>query len=72
MKNLIVMIGIILLTAGIVCLIAAGLKIYGYYHILDGTPRLFGMLRRQAVILACAGLFLTAAGAATVRTGSGR
>ena len=60
------MAGIVIIIAGIICLLAAALQFYGYYHVLDGSAELYHRLHRRAVVFAAAGLVLTAAGAACV------
>lgn len=56
--------GIVIIIAGVICLLAAALQLYGYYHVMDGSAQLYHRLHRNAMIFAAVGLVLAAAGAA--------
>lgn len=59
--------GIIVIIAGIICLLAAALQLYGYYHVMDGSAELYHRLHRSAMIYGALGLVLTTAGAALMK-----
>ena len=64
MKKALLTAGIILITAGALSLIFAALCLFGYFHVLDGSPELYSRLRRFSVLFFALGGVLTAAGIA--------
>ena len=62
MKKLLLIIGIILIAAGILCLLFALLSRFGYYHMLDGSNELYQRLHRRMVVFTVTGAVLAAAG----------
>lgn len=66
MKKLLLIIGIILIAAGILCLLFALLSRLGYYHMLDGSNELYQRLHRRMVVFTVTGAVLAAAGTACI------
>ena len=66
MKKLLLIIGSILIAAGILCLLFALLSRFGYYHTLDGSNELYQRLHRRMVVFTVTGAVLAAAGTACI------
>ena len=66
MKKALLIIGIILIIAGVLALLFAALNRFGYYNLLDGSSEQYAALRRRMNISFIAGLALAALGAACI------
>ncbi|MBR6007136.1 MAG: hypothetical protein IK064_05855 [Clostridia bacterium] len=66
MKKMIMIIGVILLIASVVCLLYAVMNRYVFYHVLDASAEKLDMLHHRMVVSLTVGLVLAAAGAACV------
>ena len=66
MKKRLLIIGIVIIIAGVLSLLFAGLNLFGYYHVLDGTAELYGALHQRAVVFGVAGIALSVIGAVCV------
>ena len=64
MKKLLLIIGIVLIAAGVLALLYAGLNLFGYRHVLDGSAELYARLHRRSVLFGTVGLVLTSLGTA--------
>ncbi len=64
MKKLLLIIGIVLIAAGVLALLFAGLNWFGYYRVLDGSAELYARLHRRTVVFGAAGLVLASLGTA--------
>ena len=62
MKKLLLIIGIIVIIAGVLALLFAALNLFGYFHTLDGSAELYAGLRQRAVVFLAVGLILAAIG----------
>ncbi|MBO7703851.1 MAG: hypothetical protein J6S26_05335 [Solobacterium sp.] len=63
MKKLLLIAGIVLLTAGVLFLLFGLFSRFGYYHVLDGSNALYSRLHRRMVIGFTAGSVLGVIGA---------
>ena len=50
MKNFLLIAGIVIAVACVLCLLYGALNYYGYRHVLDGSAELYDRLHRKAVI----------------------
>ena len=66
MKNLLLIVGVIVIIACIMALLFAGLNLFGYYHALDGSPDFYARLHRRAIFWGGVGVVLAAVGTACV------
>ena len=66
MKNLLLIVGVIVIIACIMSLLFAGLNLFGYYHALDGSPDFYARLHRRAIFWGGVGVVLAAVGTACV------
>ena len=62
MKKILLVVGILLIVAGVLSLAFAAINWFGYYHVLDGSHDLYERLNRRRIIFGIAGLVLTAIG----------
>ena len=62
MKKILLVVGILLIVAGVLSLAYAAINWFGYYHVLDGSHDLYERLNRRRIIFGIAGLVLTAIG----------
>ena len=62
MKKLLLIAGIILMIVGIVSLSFAVFNLFGYYHVLDGSPELYNRLHQRMIVLFIVGAVLAAVG----------
>ena len=63
MKKLLLIVGIVIVIAGVIALLYAFLNLYGYHHVLDGEPELYSRLHRRMIIHFIAGGACTLIGA---------
>ena len=49
MKKLFLILAIVLLLACVFSLLVAAFSLFGYYHVLDGSPQLYDKLQHRAV-----------------------
>ena len=66
MKRLLLIIGIISLTACVLSLLFSGLSWFGYYHVLDGSADLYISLHQRMIIFFVIGIVLAAIGTASL------
>ena len=62
MKKAILIIGVIVIVACIFSLVYALFNMYGYRHVLDGSPALYDRLHRRTIIYFALGAFLALVG----------
>ena len=62
MKKLLLIAGIIVLIACALSLAFAVLNLFGYHHVLDGSPELYNRLNQRMTVLFIAGAVLAAIG----------
>ena len=63
MKKLLLIIGIMIIIAGVIALLFSALQRFGYYHLLDGNADLYIRLRWRMIISLVIGIVLVAIGA---------
>lgn len=63
MKKLLLIIGIVIIIAGVVALLFSALQLYGYYHLLDGDADMYVRLRWGMIVSFVIGIVLVAIGA---------
>ena len=63
MKKARLITGILLLLAAVLALAFAGLNLFGYYHVLDGSQELYAALQRRALVFFIGGGLLAVLGA---------
>ena len=66
MKKAILIIGVILIVLCILSLLFAALFLFGYYHVLDGSPEMYANLHRRAILCFVLGIVLAVLGAASI------
>ncbi|MBP3633905.1 MAG: hypothetical protein J6J43_04960 [Oscillospiraceae bacterium] len=64
MKKLFLIVGIVSIIACVLSLLFAALSLFGYYHVLDGSPEMFARLHRRMILFFVIGLVLAAIGVA--------
>ena len=64
MKKLLLIIGIVIIIAGVIALLFSALQQYGYYHLLDGDADMYIRLHRRMIISFVIGIVFAAMGAA--------
>ena len=71
MKRVLLFIGIIMITVSILSLMYAGLNLFGYYRVLDGSAQLYNRLHQRMIIFLVIGIILavTAAACFLIRSG---
>ncbi len=62
MKKLLLIVGIVSLIACVLSLLFAALNLFGYYHVLDGSPDLFVRLHRRMILFFVIGIVLAVVG----------
>ncbi|MBR6789459.1 MAG: hypothetical protein IKM31_01170 [Oscillospiraceae bacterium] len=62
MKKLLLIAGIISLTACVLSLLFSALSWFGYYHLLDGTAELYIRLHRRMIVYFVIGIILAVIG----------
>ncbi len=62
MKKLLLIIGVVSLIACVLSLLFAALNLFGYYHVLDGSPELFIRLHRRMILFFVIGVVLAVIG----------
>ena len=63
MKNNLLIIGIVIITVGVIALLFSALQLYGYYHLLDGDADMYIGLHWRMIISLVIGIVLVAMGA---------
>ena len=63
MKKLLLIIGIVILVVCVLFLLFAALNLFGYYHVLDGSPALYDRLHRRMIVFSASGVALAVIGA---------
>jgi len=63
MRKLLLIIGIIIILAGVIALLFSALQGYGYYHLLDGDADLYTRLHRRMILFFVVGTVLVGTGA---------
>ena len=66
MKNTLLIIGIIVITACALSLAFSALNLFGYYNVLDGSAQLYARLHNRAVIFGVTGIILGIIGAVLI------
>ena len=62
MKKRLLIIGIIVILAGVIAVLISALSRYGYYHVLDGSSDLYVRLYRRMYICLASGIVLVTIG----------
>ncbi len=62
MNKILLIFGIVLIVACVLSLLFAGLNLYGYYNILDGSPDLYRNMHRKMIIFSVIGIVLAVVG----------
>ena len=63
MKKLLLVIGIVIVVAGIIALLFSAIQLYGYYHLLDGESDMYIGLHRRMIIYFVLGIVFAVIGA---------
>ena len=63
MKKLLLIIGVVIVIAGVIALLFSALQLYGYYHLLDGDADMYIGLHWRMIISLVIGIVLVAMGA---------
>ena len=63
MKKLLLVIGIVIVVAGIIALLFSAIQLYGYYHLLDGEADMYIGLHRRTIIYFVLGIVFAVIGA---------
>ena len=63
MKKLLLIIGVVIVVAGIIALLFSALQLYGYYHLLDGESDMYIGLHRRMIIYFVLGIVFAVIGA---------
>ena len=63
MKKLVLIIGVVIILAGVIALLFSALQLYGYYHLLDGDADMYIAMRWRMIISLAIGIVLVAIGA---------
>ena len=66
MKNVLLAAGILLIAAGILCLLVAVLSRFGVSHVMDGSATLYEKLHRRMIAFSVTGAALVLAGAVSL------
>ena len=66
MKKLLLIIGVVLIIAGVIALLFSALQLYGYYHLLDGEADMYVAMRWKMSISLVIGIVLLAMGAVCI------
>lgn len=67
MKKALLVVGIIIIIAGVLSLLFAGLNLFGFYNVLDGSSELYARLHQRSIIFAVIGIVLAVIGAVCIR-----
>ena len=63
MKKFLLIIGVVIILAGVIALLFSALQLYGYYHLLDGDADMYIRLHWGMIISFVIGIVLVAIGA---------
>ena len=63
MKKLLLIIGVVIILAGVIALLFSALQRFGYYHLLDGEADAYIRLHWRMIISLVIGIVLVAMGA---------
>ena len=66
MKKLLLIIGVVIVIAGVIALLFSALQRYGYYHLLDGDADMYIRLHWRMIISLVIGIVLVVIGAASL------
>ena len=66
MKKLLLILGIVIIIAGVIALLFSALQRHGYYHLLDGDADMYIGLRRKMIIFFVIGIVLEVIGTACI------
>ena len=67
MKKALLIIGIIIIVAGVLSLLFAGLNLFGYYSVLDGSSELYARMHQRSIVFGVVGIALAVVGAVCIR-----
>ena len=62
MKKKLLIVGIILIIACLLSLLYAALNLFGYYHVLDGSAKLYSRLHQRMITFGFIGIVLAVLG----------
>lgn len=63
MKKLLLIIGVVIIIAGVIALLFSARQLYGCYHLLDGEADMYVAMRWRMIISLVIGIVLVAIGA---------
>jgi hypothetical protein len=66
MKEVLFVVGIVLIILCVLSLFFAGLNWFGYYNLLDGSSKKYAILRRRMIIFLITGIILAVIGIASL------
>lgn len=66
MKEVLFVVGIVLIILCVLSLLFAGLNWFGYYNLLDGSSEQYARLRRRMIIFLITGIILAVIGIASL------
>ena len=66
MKKILLIAGIVIIIACVLCLLYAALNMYGYKHVVDGSAGLYNRLHRRMIIYFVIGTILAVIGTACI------
>ena len=66
MKKLLLVIGIVIIIAGVVALLFSALQGYGYYHLLDVDADMYTRLHRRMLLFFAVGIVLVVIGVSCI------
>ena len=65
LKKLLLIAGIVIIIACVICLALAALNYFAYHRVLDGSPELYDRLHRRMIVFLALGFVLAIPGAAS-------
>lgn len=70
MKKLLLILGIVIILAGVTALLFSALNLFGYYHLLDGEADMYVAMHRRMIAFFVIGIVLAVLGTAcmSIRT----
>lgn len=66
MKKVLLIFGIVIISAGVLSLMFAGLNMFAYNGTLDGSAELYGAMQRRMIIFGVVGIVLAIIGTACI------
>ena len=66
MKHFLLIAGVVMIIACVLSLLFAAVNLFGYYHVLDGSAKLYRELHHRMILFSVIGIALGAAGTACI------